>query len=149
MVTTRCAHCGAPFQPRPQTPKQTFCSAPACQRARKRQWQQAKLASDPDYRANQRSAQRAWAARNRGYWPQWRQAQRASAPVNRAHYPRTDSPAWADTSIAVPVKMDTWIPPPSGLFQLTKLPNFPGETSLSWVVAIVPVDVSPPVKMDV
>ena len=30
------------------------------QRARKRDWQRAKRASDPDYRANDRAAQRAW-----------------------------------------------------------------------------------------
>ena len=151
MTSLRCAHCGAPFQPRPQTPQQTYCSAPACQRARKRRWQQNKLASDPHYRDNQRSAQQAWAARNRGYWPQWRQTRRDASPQPRdgACHARTDAPMRADTSIPAPVKMDAWIPPPSGLFRLTKLPEFPGETGLSWVVALSPAHASSPVKMDV
>ena len=53
-MTRHCTCCGKPFEPRPQVPDQTFCSAPDCQRARKRQWQRAKLRSDPDYRINQR-----------------------------------------------------------------------------------------------
>ncbi len=149
MANTRCAHCGTSFQPRPQTPKQTFCSATICQRARKRQWQQAKLCTDPDYRANQRSAQRAWAARNRGYWPQWRQAQRAPAPIDGSRHTRTDASPVQIRLDHPPVKMDSWTPPPSGMFRLTKLPNFPDETGLSWLVVITPVDVPPPVKMDV
>ena len=149
MTMIYCAHCGAPFQPCRQTPKQTFCSDPICQRARKRQWQQAKRRADPDYRANQRSAQQAWATRNRGYWPQWRQAKRASRPASSVRNARTDA-SRTQFQLDLPlVKMDAWIPAPSGLFRLTKIPDFPGETALSWVVAIVPVDVSPPVKMDV
>jgi len=54
-MTQRCACCDKPFDPRPQVPDQAFCSAPDCQRARKRQWQRAKLPSDPDYRINQRA----------------------------------------------------------------------------------------------
>lgn len=68
MTLKHCAGCGQAFQPRPQAPKQTFCSAPACQRSRKRQWQQSKLQSDPDYRGNQRQAQRAWHESHPDYW---------------------------------------------------------------------------------
>jgi len=48
----RCACCDQPFEPRPQVPNQAFCSAPDCQRARKRQWQRDKLQADLDYRSN-------------------------------------------------------------------------------------------------
>ncbi len=58
-MTRRCACCGKPFEPCPQVPDQAFCSSPDCQRARKRQWQRAKLQSDPDYRINQRATQQA------------------------------------------------------------------------------------------
>ena len=58
-MTQHCACCGKPFAPRPQVPDQAYCSDPDCQRARKRQWQRAKLQSDPDYRDNQRAAQQA------------------------------------------------------------------------------------------
>lgn len=42
MMLKHCAGCGQAFQPRPRAPKQAFCSAAACQRIRKRQWQQSK-----------------------------------------------------------------------------------------------------------
>ncbi|WP_231695392.1 hypothetical protein [Ottowia caeni] len=72
MTTKHCACCGIPFVPRPQVPDQAFCSAPVCQRARKRQWQQSKLQSDPDYRINQRAAQQAWSQRHQDYWRNYR-----------------------------------------------------------------------------
>ena len=37
MTTKHCACCGMHFVPRPQVPDQAYCSAPGCQRARKRQ----------------------------------------------------------------------------------------------------------------
>jgi endogenous inhibitor of DNA gyrase (YacG/DUF329 family) len=67
-MTRSCAHCGQPFQPRPQVPNQTYCSSAECQRARKLRWQQDKLRTDPDYRDNQRDTQRAWFDRHPGYW---------------------------------------------------------------------------------
>lgn len=73
-MTRNCAHCGQPFQPRPQVPNQTYCSSAECQRARKLRWQQDKLRTDPDYRDNQRDAQRAWFARHPGYWRAYRAA---------------------------------------------------------------------------
>jgi hypothetical protein len=69
----RCRCCGRPFRPRPQNPTQTYCSERACQRARKRDWQRAKRAEDPDYRANDRAARRAWAQAHPGYWRAWRE----------------------------------------------------------------------------
>ncbi|HNQ04624.1 MAG TPA: hypothetical protein PKH69_08425 [Thiobacillaceae bacterium] len=72
-MTQHCACCGRPFEPRPQVPDQAYCSAPDCQRARKRQWQRAKHQSDPDYRINQRAAQQAWSQRNQDYWRNYRE----------------------------------------------------------------------------
>ena len=69
----RCRCCGQPFRPRPQNPTQSYCSDPACQRARKRAWQRAKRARDPDYRANERAAQRAWVQAHPQYWRAWRE----------------------------------------------------------------------------
>jgi len=78
-----CRGCGQPFQPRPQTPTQTYCSQPACQRARKRAWQRSKRATDPDYRANDRAAQRAWAQSHPQYWRDWRERHADSVARNR------------------------------------------------------------------
>lgn len=61
MKSKRCAACGQAFRPRPQVSQQCYCSAPACQRERRRRWQQAKRQSHPDYHDNQARAQRACA----------------------------------------------------------------------------------------
>jgi hypothetical protein len=68
-----CRCCGQPFRPRPQNPTQTYCSQPACQRSRKRDWQRRQRASDPDYRANDQAAQRVWAQGHPQYWRAWRE----------------------------------------------------------------------------
>jgi len=56
-----CEHCG---KLKPINPKlkgnQRYCGAPECQRARKRQWQRHKMATDPQYRASHRESQKKW-----------------------------------------------------------------------------------------
>jgi len=59
--------------PNPRVKTQRFCSNKACQRARKAQWQRAKLATDPDYRANQHDCQQRWQHQHPQYWHQYRQ----------------------------------------------------------------------------
>jgi len=125
-MTQHCACCGRPFEPRPQVPDQAYCSAPDCQRARKRQWQRAKLQSDPDYRINQRAAQQAWSQRNR--------EQQRLRDANEA-----------DVDLA---KMDV-CDLPTGLYRITRHPAFPRENGDSWVVEITPVCLTCPCKMDV
>lgn len=83
MTTKRCVCCGQNFLPRPKAPNQPYCSLPDCQRARKRQWHQRKLKSDPEYRDNQRDAQRAWLDRHPDYWLNYRNTHRESAEPNR------------------------------------------------------------------
>jgi hypothetical protein len=58
MEKRRCAGCRKLFHPRPQSPGQKFCAAAQCQRERKRRWQKARRASDPDYRENDVQANR-------------------------------------------------------------------------------------------
>lgn len=149
MVTRYCAHCGGAFHPRPQAPKQAFCSAPACQRTRKRQWQKGKLRSDPDYLANQRAAQRAWSARNEGYWRNWRQARSAPAQVERARQVPGEAAQRAQDAVAPQgAKMDVSVLLP-GLYHLQPRPEFSGPNGASWLVEITPVRVGAPRKMDV
>lgn len=71
--TIRCAHCRCLVLPNPRAKTQRFCSNKACQRARKAQWQRAKLATDLDYRANQHDCQHQWQQRHPQYWRQYRQ----------------------------------------------------------------------------
>jgi hypothetical protein len=70
----RCAGCGASFRPRPQVPKQHYCSKPECQQERRRRWKQGKRRTDPDYRDNQTRAQRTWSKRHPGYWSEYRRS---------------------------------------------------------------------------
>ncbi|MDC7707269.1 hypothetical protein [Vogesella indigofera] len=147
-MTKRCACCGQPFEPRPQVPDQAFCSVPDCQRARKRQWQRAKLQSDLDYRGNQRAAQQSWAQRNQDYWRNYRDNQPDYAQHNREQQRSRD--------VSVPdqrpgiglAKMDA-CDLPSGLYRITRHPAFPMENGASWVVEITPVYLTCPCKMDV
>lgn len=68
MALTKCASCGTPFAPRPQSPQQLFCSKPDCQRERRRRWQLAKRRADPDYRLNDLAAAAAWRLKHPNYW---------------------------------------------------------------------------------
>lgn len=142
-MTRRCACCGKPFAPRPQVPDQAYCSLPDCQRARKRQWQRAKLQSDPDYRDNQRAAQQAWSQRNPDYWRGYRDARPDYAQHNREQQRSRDHARNADLA-----KMDV-CDLPSGLYRITRHPSFPMENGASWVVEITQVAVTCPRKMDV
>jgi hypothetical protein len=78
-----CVCCGEPFRPRSQVPGQTYCSAPDCQKTRRRDWQRTKRQSDPDYRENQARAQRAWAEANPGYWSEYRRTHPEYTESNR------------------------------------------------------------------
>ncbi len=72
MEKRRCAACRKLFHPRPQSPGQKFCSAAPCQRERKRRWQRARRAADPDYRDNDVQANRQWRSRHPDYWRDYR-----------------------------------------------------------------------------
>ena len=72
MQQRRCAACHKHFHPRPQCPEQTFCSAAACQRERKRRWQKAKRARDADYRDNDVQANGHWRSQHPDYWREYR-----------------------------------------------------------------------------
>jgi hypothetical protein len=117
-----CVCCGQPFQPRPQNPTQTYCSQPACQRARKRDWQRRKRASDPDYRANDQAAQQAWAQAHPQYWRTWRerhpdyvqrnrQAQGARNAQRRAAGVIAKEDVWTRESglVAGTYRVDPWL----------------------------------------
>ena len=146
-MTRHCACCGEPFLPRPQVPDQAYCSAPDCQRARKRQWQRAKLQSDPDYRINQRAAQQAWSQRNADYWRNYRDARPDHAQRNRERQRSRDARARDRAREADLAKMDVCILP-TGLYRITQHPAFPRQNGDAWVVEITPVAVTCPRKMD-
>lgn len=138
-MTRHCACCGKTFEPRPQVPDQTFCSAPDCQRARKRQWQKEKLRTDSDYQANQRAAQRAWSARNGGYWRDWRQAQQVSAEQGHTDFDWSEAPRGTPSAVAAGLaKMDVSASP-RDLYWIILRPDLPGASDGSWIAEITPV----------
>lgn len=83
MTRRWCSCCGKLFDPRPQAPRQAYCTQPACQRFRKRLWQKAKRKTDADYIANQAAAHLAWSARQPEYSRQYRLAHPAYTARNR------------------------------------------------------------------
>ncbi|MGF6465134.1 hypothetical protein [Paraburkholderia youngii] len=75
MKSTRlCLACGNAFVPLLHVPRQRYCSSDACQRARRRDWQNRRLRIDSDYRDNQARAQAKWRAGHSGYWREYRAA---------------------------------------------------------------------------
>ena len=83
MEQRRCAACRELFHPRPQSPGQKFCAAAQCQRERKRRWQKARRASDPDYRDNDVQANRQWRRGHPDYWRAYRRQHPQSVIQNR------------------------------------------------------------------
>ena len=118
MAIKLCVACGAPFQPRPQVPQQSYCAGPGCQRERRRQWQRDKLQSDPDYQENQMRAQQAWSQRNPDYWRDYRQSHSEYVERNRVLQQKRNAkvmrPAIAKMDVSNPA-----IPLPSGIYHLS------------------------------
>lgn len=117
MKSKRCMCCHKSFQPRPQVPNQICCSAPECQRERRRRWQQSKLQTDPDYRDNQSSAQRVWMDKNPKYFREYRRTHPDYVESNRKKQRLRDVPLHEQKL----VKMDASTPLqpfPSGVYRI-------------------------------
>jgi len=130
-----CVCCGQSYTPRPQVPKQAYCAAPDCQRARKYRWHQAKLQSDPDYRLNQRAAQQAWAQRHPEYWRDYRALRQ----------PHTCREAARQVKKDVCGRGGNW---PLGLYWIAPYRAATGQTRSARVVVITPVAMCGCRKMD-
>lgn len=81
MELVPCPNCHSFFLPRNSL--QIFCSAPACQRARKSLWQKKKLVTDPDYKGDQQLSKNKWAQNNPDYWKKYRERNPEKAQRNR------------------------------------------------------------------
>jgi hypothetical protein len=140
--TKRCAACRITFKPHPQIPNQAFCSAPDCQRERRRRWQRDKIASDPDHRANQARAQKAWSQRNRDYWSAYRETHPNYEESNRQKQRDRNAARLRKAMVAViantdvPTKETSF---PSGLYRLKR--SRPGEIAKidEWIVEIISI----------
>ena len=135
MKSKQCAGCGEAFHPRPQTPKQTYCPAPACQRERRRRWQRTRRQHDAEYRDNQSRAQASWAARHPDYWREYRQTHPEADERNRALQRERD--ARRRTRVLAKMDASTAVSPvPSGTYRLS--PVTPGNLAKmdAWMVQI-------------
>lgn len=110
-----CTACGNPFEPRPQSPKQSYCNDPACQQARRRLWQRTKRRSDSDYVKNQLQAQRAWCERNPEYWRNYRDRH----PDYTSHNRRQQTTRNQRRARATIAKSDVSTPLTSGIYALS------------------------------
>jgi len=119
-ATRRCAACGKSFVPCPTIRNQRFCSAPACQRKRKAQWQREKLRTDPDYRENQARVQAIWQTRHPAYWQGYRARHPAYAARNRAQQRLRN---WRRSEIAKMDVLHAAKPFPTGLYVLRAYPK--------------------------
>lgn len=135
MESKRCAACGCSFVLRSQNPSQTYCKNAACQRERRRLWQQLKRHTDTDYRENQARAHQAWLERNPEYWREYRSSHPESTEKNRLRQ-RERRNQDMDQSV---VKMDasraiSALPP--GIYQLIRLPTEAVAKMDAWIVKI-------------
>lgn len=135
MESKRCAACGCAFHPRPQNPAQCHCSAPACQRERRRRWQRAKRRDDPDYRDNQQRAQQAWCRRHPDYWRQYRARTRQHAEARntrqREHDGHRRDDGAAKTDVSTP-----FIALPSGTYRMSRMADGKPAKMAVWMVKI-------------
>jgi len=116
----RCIACGSLFHPLSHVPNQRYCSAPNCQRERRRRWQRQHMRADADYRENQQRAQASWRARHPDYWRQYR----ATHPGYRERNSVLQRERNARRRSVVVANMDAFQTPPplaSGVYMLRRV----------------------------
>ncbi len=136
MEFRQCQACQAPFRPRPQIADQCFCSAPACQRERRRLWQVTKRHNDPDYRENQKRVQQAWAERPPDYWRNYRREHPEYTERNRAQQRQRAQDQAAAGQMAKRNASKAEMPLPSGTYRLSPGVDASLAKSDAWMVEI-------------
>jgi len=135
MGIKRCLACGDPFPLRPQSPDQSYCSAPECQRQRRKLWQREKRQTDDDYRQNQARAQRKWLDSQPDYWQRYRAEHPDYTQRNREQQ-RARS---ATQRVGTIAKMDASKPAPalaSGTYRLSAIAPKGIAKMDAWIVEI-------------
>jgi len=138
MESKHCAGCGKSFHPRSQTPKQSYCSAPECQRERRRRWQQARRQNDPDYQENQARAQTAWVGRHPDYWREYRRTHPEYSERNRNLQQHRDVRR-RERLLAKKNASPQEFLVPAGTYRLTPVTRDDLAKMDAWMVQITPV----------
>ncbi len=142
MGTKNCNACGHSFTPRPQNPTQSYCTDPACQRERRRRWQQQKRRNDADYRDNDVRASKAWAVENPEYWKRYRDDNLAYAERNRDLQQSRNRKLRA-SPIANEDASNPLSPPLSGRYRIVRIENGVAIDK-AWIVEITVLRVISP-----
>jgi hypothetical protein len=134
-MSKRCAACGKRFQPRPQVKNQTYCSAQACQRERRRRGQQNTRQIDPDYRVSDTEYNKDWASRNPEYFKNYREDNPEYAERNRLAQQRRNQNQRqikiAKENVSAPV-----FTLPSGRYRLIPVTSSEIANEDAWIVEI-------------
>ena len=142
MHCLRCAACGVSFLPRPQVPKQRFCSQPECQRERRRRWKRRKRQTDADYRDNQARAQRAWSKAHGEYWREYRRNHPQYSERNRQQQRARNARRGVREGTGVIAKRnasEAFGPEFSGTYVLTPVGQEPIAKRNAWTVKITAI----------
>jgi hypothetical protein len=83
MSERRCRYCEKTFQPSKHQPRQTVCGQTECQKKRRSESRQQKLASDDEYRQVCLDSASKWRAANPEYWKRYREKNPESVARNR------------------------------------------------------------------
>jgi len=83
MDDRRCRFCQKTFQPSKYQLRQAVCGEPSCQRQRRSEYRQRKLAADAEYRQVCQDSSRKWRAAHPDYWKQYRKKNPQSVDHNR------------------------------------------------------------------
>jgi hypothetical protein len=122
--TRRCRHCRCYFEVCPKVKDHQYCGNPACQKARKRNWQKRKLAENEVYRRDQKDAQRLWLGKNPGYWKTYRSEHPGYTEKNRIGQRRRNALSAGKLKSGKIAKMDAIMPKThalSGRYKLVPL----------------------------
>jgi hypothetical protein len=83
MSDGRCRYCEKAFHPSKHQPRQTVCGQTECQKKRRAEARQKKLATDGEYRQVCLDSARKWRTANPEYWKRYRERNPESVARNR------------------------------------------------------------------
>jgi hypothetical protein len=135
MTIRKCLICRKPFTPHRHVKHQQTCSDPACQRERRRRWQQAKRKADKTYASRQQKHTEAWLQAHPDYWHEYRNRHPEYAARNREQQKsrnetrRSKAIAKSDASF-----LET--PLPAGIYELRQCDSFGIANGDAWLVKI-------------
>jgi len=134
MTTKICVACGRKFESRPQARNQTYCSAKACQRERRRRMQklrrQTKSASMNNSRNNIERA-----AKNAKYMGQYRDQNPVYTETNRKRQSERNQERRAAAIVNEAASVHPF-PLPSGRYRLTAIMADGIVSEAAWIVEI-------------